>query len=143
MAKDTTSFRRELFQAKLGHCVAVIIIKAGEGPDASKTAALCAALCIVDTPSMQGHPFGGFGAAWCWLARAADEFVRAEAARGITSSGGVPGDGGALPLEGLRAAGRARQLLGESRRRRRRRCAAANPRQQMSGDLVDRAARGD
>ena len=42
VAKDTTSFRRELFQAKLRGASPSSLSKPCEGPDAAKTAALCA-----------------------------------------------------------------------------------------------------
>ena len=97
VAKDTTSFRRELFQAKLRDASPASLSKPAEGPDASKTAALCAALCIVDTPSMQGHPFGGLGAAWCWLR--APPTTNRGGRRCITAVGGLPGDGGTRLLK--------------------------------------------
>lgn len=75
------NFRRQLFQAKLVAASPAALSTPCEGADAAKAAALCAALCIVDTPSAAAHPFGGLSAAWCWLARAANaSFADADAA---------------------------------------------------------------
>ena len=112
-----------------------------EGPDAAKTAALCAALCIVDTPSMQGHPFGGLGAAWCWLARAANNsFAEADASLPPLVAFLETAAPFLLKAYG-RPAGELLQLLGgvasSSKGG-----AAANLASANISDLVDRAARG-
>jgi len=141
VAKDTTSFRRELFQAKLRDASPSSLSKPAEGADASKTAALCAALCIVDTPSMQGHPFGGLGAAWCWLARAANNsFAEADASLPPLVAFLETAAPFLLKAYG-RPAGELLQLLGgvaaSSKGG-----AAANLASANISDLVDRAARG-
>jgi len=141
VAKDTTSFRRELFQAKLRDASPSSLSKPCEGPDAAKTAALCAALCIVDTPSMQGHPFGGLGAAWCWLARAANNsFAEADASLPPLVAFLETAAPFLLKAYG-RPAGELLQLLGgvaaSSKGG-----AAANLASANISDLVDRAARG-
>ena len=141
VAKDTTSFRRELFQAKLRDASPSSLSKPCEGPDAAKTAALCAALCIVDTPSMQGHPFGGLGAAWCWLARAANNsFAEADASLPPLVAFLETAAPFLLKAYG-RPAGELLQLLGgvaaSSKGG-----AAANLASANISDLVDRAGRG-
>ena len=141
VAKDTTSFRRELFQAKLRDASPSSLAKPCEGPDAAKTAALCAALCIVDTPSMQGHPFGGLGAAWCWLARAANNsFAEADASLPPLVAFLETAAPFLLKAYG-RPAGELLQLLGgvasSSKGG-----AAANLASANISDLVDRAGRG-
>ena len=142
VAKDTTSFRRELFQAKLRDASPSSLSKPAEGPDASKTAALCAALCIVDTPSMQGHPFGGLGAAWCWLARAANNsFEEADAALPPLVAFLETAAPFLLPSHGRPAGELLRPLGGgvaASKRWGRRRIWRRPP----ISDLVDRASRG-
>ena len=141
VAKDTTSFRRELFQAKLRDASPASLSKPAEGADASKTAALCAALCIVDTPAMRGHPFGGLGAAWCWLARAANNsFEEADAALPPLVAFLETAAPFLLKAYG-RPAGELLQLLGgvaaSSKGG-----AAANLASANISDLVDRASRG-
>ena len=141
VAKDTTSFRRELFQAKLRDASPASLSKPAEGADASKTAALCAALCIVDTPSMRGHPFGGLGAAWCWLARCANgSFAEADAALPPLVAFLETAAPFLLKAYG-RPAGELLQLLGgvaaSSKGG-----AAANLASANISDLVDRASRG-
>ena len=141
VAKDTTSFRRELFQAKVRDASPASLSKPAEGADASKTAALCAALCIVDTPSMRGHPFGGLGAAWCWLARCANgSFAEADAALPPLVAFLETAAPFLLKAYG-RPAGELLQLLGgvaaSSKGG-----AAANLASANISDLVDRASRG-
>jgi hypothetical protein len=141
VAKDTTSFRRELFQAKLRDASPSSLAKPAEGADASKTAALCAALCIVDTPSMRGHPFGGLGAAWCWLARAANNsFEEADAALPPLVAFLETAAPFLLKAYG-RPAGELLQLLGGVAAASKG-GAAANLASANISDLVDRAGRG-
>jgi len=98
-------------------------------------------LCIVDTPSMQGHPFGGLGAAWCWLARCANgSFAEADASLPPLVAFLETAAPFLLKAYG-RPAGELLQLLGGVASASKG-GAAANLASANIGDLVDRASRG-